>query len=221
MSPLGNALGLIEAAAKNAAARSVRAQIGKISFTPRFLQWENQVPTEITQAQYEKLDPKMQGLELVIAVDIKEFSPTLEWTYERRVGIGGPDWNKIFMPSIETVLGKGTMSDGTYASTLSGLDGQYVEIHDVPQIKKPEYNTAKLTRVFTSREEAKKAHDEIFGAAGAQGASSVAASGDVPPDWDAKTWSDMIPAIKASPKTHAEVAAEYGVPVPFIVKARA
>ena len=60
-------------------------------------------------------------------------------------------------------MGKGSMSKGKFGVTLSELNGSYVEVHDVPQQDNDEYNTAKLVKVFKSRDECFAAWEQRFG----------------------------------------------------------
>jgi hypothetical protein len=142
---------------------------GKLSINTRFLKWTDGKPTEITATEWQKL-PKTggKGMELIFGVDIQEFKPALEFTYQRKVTVDGSDWYKTVAPSIEALMGKGSMEKGDTAKgiaptrnkTLNSLIGKYVAVEDVPQQPRKnaapdakQFNTIKFVKVYATREE--------------------------------------------------------------------
>lgn len=169
-----------------------KLNFGKCTITSRFIQWQDNAeggrsPVEVTAAQFQKLDPKTRTQEAVIAVDIQEFNPGLQFTYSRKVNVGGLDWNKIFKPSLFKVLGVKANEDKAaqakqLGAALRKLNGAYVGIEDVPQTptkKQPDskYNTAKLVTVYADRAECYGAWKSVYGGASTNGAGEVADSG--------------------------------------------
>lgn len=176
---------------------------GKLKIAPRFLAWKDSKPTEIDAATYAGLDARSRSLEYVFQVDVQEFKPDLKFIYERKVGVGQLDWNKILKPSIEMLVGKGSTDKELLAATLRGLNGRYVCAEDVPQTpttKNPDrskYNTIKLTAVYPTREACYAAWQEKYGAEqAAGGAAGVTGLGDIPVGYTADTWAKQANDLK-------------------------
>ncbi len=190
-------------AEEEAATASGKLNFGKLTIRPRFLAWQDGQPTEIDLSTYQTLDARKRSLEYNFQVDIQEFKPDLSFTYERKVGVGSLDWNKILKPSIEAVCGRGSTDKETLAATLRRLHGAYICAEDVPQTptkSKPDrvkYNTIKLVTIFESREACHAAWQEKYGAAQTSGGNgAAAASADVPPGYTADSWKKQADDIK-------------------------
>lgn len=219
-----------------AAAGMARVNFGKLSMYPRYVQWEDKMPTEVTREEWEKLVPRARSQEVVLGVDIQEFNAALEFTYERRMRIGGKDWRKTFKPSVEKIFGTDSMSKENMSATLRKIIGAYVKTEDVPQQPKRgqdasevEYNTIKLLHVYETREKCHAAHVEQFGE------QSGAGAGTDTPGWDEalrklgwtpEGWAGQIPAMQKAyaalsgvPDKAGKVARDYGVPVECVKQA--
>ncbi len=198
---------------------------GQLNITPsRYIQWTENVPSDVTPEVFATLPTKEKSLELMFAVDVQGMNPSLTWTYERRLRPGDKDWHKTLKPSLITLLGEDAMSKGAYSATLSSLVGKYVEVNDVPQQKAPEFNTIQFVRIFNSKEECFAAYKERFPDTDSGGAATPAAAPlSVPSNYQPDAWAAMIPAIKEALKTQSvpEVATAYQVDIPFIAEVRA
>lgn len=169
-----------------------RLNFGKLSMTSQYKQWQDKSPTDVTLAQFVKLDKKERSQEATFAIEIKEFNPDLKFTYERRVNVGGLDWNKIFKPSLFKVLGITPSDDKTIAQkqlsdALRKLVGAYVAVEDVPaHANKTEkaqglthsekYNTIKVVAIYADRAECYGAWKSKYGGS-SNGSSEVAGAG--------------------------------------------
>lgn len=175
-------------------------------------------PSDITGAEWDKLPKKDKFVEVMFSIDVQEFNPELQFTYERKVSIIGgkkSDWAQIVSPSIDKVFGKGKM--------LSQLNGLYVEVQDVPQINDPQYNTIQFVRVFKNRDEAFAAYQEKKG--GGKSAPVASDSGsEFPPIYgNMDTWIETAKFIKAdleAGQSLPDVAKTYGVDVSWVNKAK-
>lgn len=195
-------------AQEEAQVASGKLNFGKLKITPRFVQWKDNQPTEIDAATYANLGARERSLEYVFTVDIQEFKPELQFTYERKVQVGGLDWSKILKPSLEAVCGKGSSDKELLAATLRSLNGRYVCAEDVPQTpttKKPDrakYSTVQLAALYDTREACHAAWQEKYGAQAAGAAGSGAAHGsasgglDVPPGYTAETWAKQAEDLR-------------------------
>lgn len=214
-------------AEEEAAAASGRANFGKLTIRARFLAWSEGQPTEVDASTYQGLGPRQRSLEYVFQVDVQEFKPDLNFTYERKVSVGGLDWNKILKPSLEAVFGAGSADKDHLADTLRKLHSAYVCVEDVPQTPtraKPDrakYNTIKLVTVFDTREACYAAWQEKYGTTQANGNGGGAPVADVPPGYTADTWAKQKDDLtklrtayigKGNPPTKATelAASEYG-----------
>lgn len=187
-----------------------RLNFGKLSITSRYVQWQDKNPVEVTAAQFSKLDPKQRTQEAIIAVAIQEFNPALQFTYSRKVNVGGLDWNKIFKPSLFKAMGVKASEDKAeqakqLATALRKLNGAYVSVEDVPQTptkRQPDskYNTAKLITVYADRTACYAAWKSVYGGAGANGQGEVADAGPtfesgIPADYTATSWAEQKEAF--------------------------
>lgn len=198
------------------------ANFGQISITPhRYIQWVDKEPVDVTPEIFNTLPAEEKSLELLFAVDIQGMNPDLEWKYERRMRPGDKDWQKILKPSLIELLGKDSMKKGNYSKALQELDGKYVEAHDVPQIKNPEYGTIKIVRIFASKEECFTAYKERFGGSDSGTTTPASAPLSHPANYTAETWAQMVAPIKAElakGTSVPDVAGQYQVEVPFIAE---
>lgn len=178
-------------------------------------------PVDITQAEWDRLSKRDKFVEVKFCIDVQEFNPALEFTYERKVSILGgksSDWAKIVQPSIDKVFGKGKQ--------LSQINGLYVEALDVPQLNDPEFNTIQFVRAFKNRDEAFAAYQAKRGdaATGTSPAAPAVDGGDFPQMYGSATaWQQAVVAIKdelAKGKSMPDVASIFGVDVSWIVKAQ-
>lgn len=187
-----------------------KLNFGKCTISSRFIQWSDKTPIEVTAAQFAKLDPKQRSQEAVISIDIQEFNPNLQFTYSRKVQVGGLDWNKIFKPSLFKALHMTALDDKDrrtkqVSEAMRKLNGAYVCVEDVPQSptkREPEskYNTAKVIMVFASRVECFEHWKSTYNKAGANGASEVESVGPVfangiPDGYDAQSWAGQKEAF--------------------------
>ena len=175
-----------------------RVNYGKLTIDPRFMQWfdtdGSRTTEDVDGDTFRHLPKRERSVELRFNIDIQEFNPDLEFTYDRKVMIGSTDWHKIFKPGAELVFGKGAVNEKNLGETINGLQSKYVCIADVLQAptKKnpdPEYKTMKLLQVFESREACYAAHQERFGGSGGELSEDVA--GDFPEGWDAESWTHV------------------------------
>lgn len=220
----------VATAEEEAQVASGKFNFGKLKILPRFLGWKDKKPTEIDAATYAGLEARARSLEYVFSIDIQEFKPDLRFTYERRVQVGGLDWNKILKPSLEAVIGTGSTDKETLANTLRALNGRYVCMEDVPQTpmkNKPErskYSTASLVKVYETRELCYAAWQEKYGSD-----TSGTPAADVPNGYTSDTWAKQAGDIeklriayigKGNPPAKATemAAAEYGATAGQVVK---
>lgn len=197
--------------------------IGKLTLRQVYKLWENKVSREVTREEYKAAkDVQDDGknakqIDMKFSVDIQEFVPALQFTYERDVTVDSADWRVIVASAIEEVMGKGSMVKGdtkknvkdTRNDTLAKLNGKYIAYQDVPQVPRRNaapgakvYNTIRLTQVFESREQAHTAHVALRGAGNVNGTGPVASDPNIPPDYDAETWASVrgeaIDAVNAA-----------------------
>lgn len=203
------------------------SQFGQLTIKPsRYMQWVNGQPTDVTPEVFAQLPAADKSLELMFSIDVKGMNPKLDWAYERKMLLNTKAWSKILKPSIEALLGEDSMQKGAYSTTLQELSGKFVEAHDVPDPKNPEYNTIKLVQIFADKNECFAAYTERFGdsanAGGTAGAVAAPATAplSVPPNYTAETWASVTPNIKAALETQSvpDVAVQYQVDVPFIAE---
>lgn len=190
---------------------------GKLTLAQKWFLWKDGVKGEVTRDEFKAADAKVNGknakqIDMVFAVDLQEFKPSLSFTYERNVQVDGLDWQKIVAPSIEAVFGKGSFVKGdttksvpdTRNATLAKLQGKYVSYQDVlqtPTKKKPDpkYNCFKLVKVYETRETCyadfvasggnKTASDN--GTDTGMGMSETPQDPNVPTGFDAETWTGV------------------------------
>lgn len=127
------------------AAEVTLTNFGKLMLSSRFLKFNGKgtPPTELSQAEWQGVEPRSRGQELLVTVDASEFNPNQQFVYTRKVSIGGKDWRKTVAPSILECF-------GDYKNMLPGC---YVEVADVPQVTNPEFNVPKFIRKFASKAE--------------------------------------------------------------------
>jgi hypothetical protein len=202
-----------QTAEQEAQASAGKLNFGKLKISPRFLMWQDRKPIEIDAGTYAKLGARERSLEYVFGVDIQEFKPELQFTYERKVQVGGLDWNKTFKPSLETIFGKDTVAKDL-AACLRQLHGAYVCIDDVPQIAtkahpdRAQYSTVKLVARYATREACYAAWKEKYGGSNGGGNGKVLVTDenlDVPIGYTAETWEAMKPDLYRLYIKHASV----------------
>ena len=195
---------------------------GKLTLSQKWHVWKDKVKSEVTREQFKAADAKVNGknakqLDMVFAVDLQEFKPSLSFTYARDVQVDGIDWQKIVAPSIEAVFGKGSMVKGDTAkgiadtrnATISKLNGKYVAYQDVLQTPTknkpdPKYNCFKLVKVYETREACyadfvasggnRTASDN---GADAGGFGNEVSSPDVPTGFDVESWAAVKSDVQA------------------------
>lgn len=200
-----------------------KLNFGKLTMTSTYKRWENKQPTEVTLAQFAKLSPKERSQEVTFAVDIQEFNPNLQFTYTRRVNVGGVDWNKIFKPSLFKALGIVASDDKAVAQkqlsdALRRLNGAYVAVEDVPQtLTKKErdageteskYNTIKVHAIYADRAACYGAWKSKYGGA-SNGSGEVASTGPhfetgIPEGYTAASWAAMKPELEKKYAEHVQ-----------------
>lgn len=171
---------------ENSTAGLPKLSFGKCTISSRFLHWVDGSPNEVTAKEFAALPENERKQEAVIEVDIQEFNPALQFTYSRKVQVGGLDWNKILRPSLFKALNiKATEDKAERGKQMAGamrkLNGAYICVEDVlqtPTKKKPDpqYNTAKIITVFASRVECYEQWKSTYGGR-ANGTGEVANSG--------------------------------------------
>lgn len=195
-------------------------RIGKLNIgLTRFIKWMKGQPVAIEADEWKRTPASQRGFDFVFDVDIAEFDQRAKdegWNYERRVTFKGRDWFNILVPSVEEVLGDGSMSAKNYMATIGGLRGAYVDLLDVSQspgkdgkIPKNEntgkpYTTCKLIKVFKSREEAQAAYNELR----QDGDEAVVAGDHYPATWstDIQGMIDHVKQLKEQGQSDLEIA---------------
>lgn len=226
--------------------------IGQLTISTRLFVWkkitqpDGSIKTLSEEASVDewKRTPKVvdgkgaKGMDIIFHVNVQELRTSLQYPYERKVTLNSMDWDKLVAPSIEKVMGAGSMKDDKRSETLRNLNGKYVMVQDVPQIPRKnavadakQYNTVSLLKVYGSREEAYAESKAMGGGESANGNGAAASNPNVPTDYTAETWamckddlvkavSDAVNSVKPAPKkAEAKVAAvakfalEYGATV--------
>ncbi len=208
-------------------------QYGKLTISTKLMLWRDKKLEEATRADFMAADKGQRAIDMRFVVDIQEFKPSLGFAYDRKVRVGGLDWQKTLVPSIEAILGKGTMAADKQNATMASLNGKYVAVIDVdeqPTKKQKEdpnakvYKTIKFVRVYADRGEC--LHDASEGFAGASSANgsaqaTEASDPNVPADYSRADWlsmkSDVVDAVNAAiAKAEKEAT---GKPKPIVTKA--
>ena len=196
---------LVGQAEEEATPAGAKFNYGKLTIKPRFLQWVDKKPTEITAALYAAIPPKERSLEYVFSIDIQEFNPALKFTYERKVQVGGLDWNKILKASLTKLVGDAATTKEALPNTLRTLNGKYVCAEDVPQTptkSKPDvskYNTISVAKVFNTREECYGEYIKAYPPSDSRGSSTGGAAHGptVPIGYTADSWAKVKPELVA------------------------
>jgi len=233
----------LEAAATAAESFGIRKNFGQLTIAPTYQRWEvvgeetdadgnvkeKRMPVEISLADYRQTDKRSRSMQLKFSVNIQEFNPELDFQYERNVNVGDKDWRQIFVPSVQRVFGKDSMNAGNYSKTLAKLHGSYVEVHDVPQARNPEYNTIALAKVFGTKDECYAAYEKNRAqfAEGGSGEGATAtptaatATTDIPEGYSEDTWNELKGQVIAELEKGTpikEVSDNWAIPVPFLAK---
>ena len=129
---------------------------GKLTIKPMIVVWsgpkEKRAPT---RTEYVSGVPVPDGanLEIAFSIDIQEFTPTLEFLYERNVTVkksnarAKTSWSEIVEPSLKATFGD---------HWLVKASGSYVCAQDEPQVEPPGksgkiYNTIKLVAAYKDK----------------------------------------------------------------------
>ena len=172
---------------------SQQVNFGKLTAEARYIQWVDSSPVDLTVAEYRALPNRDKSIELQFQVDIQEFQPALEFSYERKLRVGDADWWNILLPSIEETVGKGAKG----IKSLDKILNQYVQVADVlqhPTERRPDpkYKTLKLLEVYDSREACHAAWAERFGGESTEPGGVNAPVRELPPNWEAGKGWDLI-----------------------------
>lgn len=168
-----NAIGAAIAEAPDAG--FVNANYGRVTVLPQIVSWSKQKDPQTGKSKkivrpMTKGDAPKNGesLELLIAVDIAEFNPALEFRYERNIAIrkstpkDKSDWTEIVEPSLIAVFGKDWLS--------KVVARPYVQIEDVANVngitskKSPNkvLTVPKFVAAYASMIECKAARDARY-----------------------------------------------------------
>lgn len=197
---------LVGQAEEEAIPPGAKLNFGRLTIKPRFLQWVEKKPVEVNEQQYMALGAKERSLEYVFTVDIQEFNPRLKFQYERKVQVGGLDWNKILKKSLEAILGETRTTKEELPNTLRQLNGRYICAEDVPQVPtkgspdRSKYNTISIAKVFDTREACYAAYVEQYPPSndhGSAGAAAAAKGPSVPIGYTAESWLKLKPELNA------------------------
>lgn len=215
---------------------------GKLTIGQRFIQWNEGKPSDVTAAQWKALPQKdaqgknQKGMEILFGIDVQELNTNLQFTYERKVAVNGADWYKTLVPSIEAILGKGSMAEGDTAknivdkrsATLRSLNGKYVCVEDAPQQPRKnaapdakQYSTIKFVKVFDSREACYAEWKALSGNSASASANGTGRSEWTPPDYDDATWASVKGEAQAAVSAALEAATSANKAKPKVVKEKA
>ena len=151
----------------------INVNYGKLVITPNVITWTGDKNNRTKETNPMKAGvplTKEQTLELVFEVDIAEFNPALEFTWERNVAVKKSgtiltDWSEIVEPSLIHVFGKNWAKEA--------MKQPYVEVEDAPNIsgkasKKTGkvFSVPKFLRAFANKDECAKAREEKYGKGG-------------------------------------------------------
>ena len=213
------------------------SQFGRLTYgAPRYIKFEDGNAVTVNKQQWMDLPLRGKLVEWFIKVDIQEFNPTLDFTYERKVGVNSNDWYKHWRKSIVDVFGlesqvdpalKGKEKEAALSSlfkeALRSLGGMYVEIADVAQEPRKNaaptdkiFRTPELRAVFSSREECVAAITARFGTAPAGG---TAPEQEAPEGFSSYAeFKDTVVLLRDGGASNAEVARQLGVSVAAVAK---
>ena len=200
--------------AQDAEKSSVRTNFGKMSVEVlKYIHWVDGYPVDVDAETYSTLR-KDNSIKMVFGIDVTEFNPALDFEVKRQVDIPGKDWHQIVKKSIVSVLGKKVAEN--YGEAFRKLNGAYVEVNDVPQVKGGEYSTIQLVKVFKDRTECFNAYVERFGDPAERTTTNapVQTSIDCPTGYDAESWESVKPFVKEaldSGQPPIDVATDYKV----------
>jgi len=214
-----------------------QAQFGEVTLTPSFVHWVDRQPHTVSQEEWVKLPDSERALDVMFAIDIQGLDPQAPYpTYERKLTVGGADWNKTLLPSLAAIFGSDAITAEAIDNTLGSLNGKFIEAHDVPQQPRKNqepgdkvYNTIAVARVFESREACAAAREERYGKRedSASGQMSAAPASDpfaslCPAEISASDWPAYVDAIREYPEdtAPATIAGELGLKAPDVIKVR-
>lgn len=219
------------AATKQSELASEKLSFGKWQFVgANYSQWQENEGAfaEMDKAQYDTARAaKEKGLKVayLINIDIQELNPDLAFTYDRKLDVGGADWNKTFIPSLaevfpaDGVYGKGhKVDEANLNNALRKLHGAYVCVSDVPQQPRKNdkhinpttgepYRTTKLVAVYADKDSCIAAKDvrfakrDVASSNGNGHVSTITLWGDVANDTSfAQELATAAAAVKAPPQ---------------------
>lgn len=208
------------------------SQFGRLTYgAPRFIKFEDGAAIDVTKQEWLDLGKRGKMCEWFINVDIQEFNPSLDFSYERKVGVNSNDWFKHWRQSIIDVFEleaqvdpelkgkeKAAALNRLFNAAFKSLNGKYVEASDVPQEPRKNatptdkiYRTPELRAVFESRADCVAAITERFGTAPA---GVAAVQQDAPEGFASHAeFADTVATLRASGKSNAEVSRDLGVSV--------
>ncbi len=126
---------------------------GKLTVKPQIVTWAGEKGARTaTRSEYTGEVPPGATLELTFSVDIQEFTPTLDFLYERNVTVrkssarAKTSWSEIVEPSLRAVFGD---------HWLAKASGAYVCAQDEPQVEPSKsgkmFNTIKLIAAYKDK----------------------------------------------------------------------
>lgn len=193
-------------------------QIGKLTISTKLMLWRTdqngkRFLEEVSRSDFIKADKSARAMDTRFVIDVQELKPSLAYTYDRKVRVGGLDWQKTLAPSIEALMGKGSMSEARKSETLMALNGKYVAVMDVPEQPRKnaapdakQYNTVKFVKVYQSREEALHDASEGFAGTGGTATANTEARDEFMPEdpaWSKDAWygvakGELVNAVSAA-----------------------
>jgi hypothetical protein len=181
---------LLEQAAESAAQSGERVNVGRLTFSMKYLHWVNSQPVSVDPQTYRTLGQRERSIEITFNVDIQELNPTLDFTYERRVILHSTDWFEHWQRSVieyydlkvddEDLTSRERQAElnKLVLQKTKELAGKYVMIADEEQSKQKDptkvYRTPALVEAYQSKEECFTAYEQRFGRTPSSASSSTA-----------------------------------------------
>ena len=204
-----------------ASSEGLKTSFGQLTVeTKRYLRWNRDnegktfgQPDEIPVEVFSTLPTRDRSIEVNFNINIQEFNPGLDFSYDRKMLIGGPDFQQIVIPSLAEIM-QIPIKKGNYGTVIQQINGKYVEANDVPQVKGDEYNTISFARIFNSMEECQQAYVARFGSPVVATATPAEATGPhpattapvapappppaivIPNGYTEESWAETVPFIK-------------------------
>lgn len=230
---------IMDEAQKMSDAMQSYSNFGMLTYgTPRFVEFDKGSVTEITRERFFELPERGKAVEIPIRLNVQEFNPTLEFNYERRVGVNSNDWFKHWRKSIidfykleeqidPALKGKAREEalNKLFKAAMAGIAGKYVEIADVAQEPRKNqpvtdkiYRTPELRNVFETREECVAAITARFGKAPDGAAEPVEAAPKGFSTFD--EFADTVRELRSGGMTNLAIAKELDVSVLSVTKVK-